>query len=390
MKKILFVHHTSGWGGPTNSLIQLISDLDKTKYIPEVLFIKNSELVDRFIRSGIKSKVAESYFFKHFYQFFPHSEAGYLKWYQLFSFIKLSLFWCLSRFIFAKRELKNHEFDIVHLNSSVLTDWLAPSMKMSKVIIHIREPFRKGKFDLLHYFFRWNISKYADKVIAISYDNLKRLNITSKAQVIYNYSNYEQVLPDIKSYSSKKVLYLGGSSTSKGFFTMVKALDHLNKDVLVYFGGQYSTWHNIRNPIDILKNIFSNARKRRSAMVKINSHRNAIVIGLINNTQEYFDQVCCLVSPFEHPHFSRPVIEGYLNKKPAIGTDVEGMDELIEHEVTGLLVKRGDAEGLAKAINYLTSNDKKAILFGENGYSVAIQKYSRLNINQFQDCYDEL
>lgn len=389
--KILFVHHTTGWGGSANSLINLICSLDHTKYDPEVLLIKNSIIADKLAKNKIKYSIAESKFYKKYYNFFPHSEAGYLKMYQIYNFIKLSILWILSYSIFAKRELSKHSYDIVHLNSSVLTDWLAPAKKRGKVVIHIREPFRKGKIDFLHYFFKSQIGKYADKIIAISNDNAKRINIDYKTTVMYNYSDVHPNLPNSSSYSSKKVLYLGGSSSSKGFYTLVDALDYLDKDIIVYFGGHFSKREKSKKILkEIYMLIFSKERKRNTAIEKIKNHHNAVFLGIIDDINYYLNEVCCLVSPFCVPHFSRPVIEAHLNRKPAIGTNVEGMEEIIDHGKNGLIVLKNNPKILAVAINELTSNSMLAKQFGEAGFLKAQKIYTKRNIKKLEQIYDTI
>lgn len=391
MKKILFIHHAAGWGGAPNSMIKLINDLDRFRYNVEVLLLKNSIVADKLTENGIKYKVAESIFYKKYYRYFAHSEAYYLKWYNIYRLIKLSVLWLLSRYYFSKRELKKHFFDIVHLNSSVLTDWLLPAKKKGKVIIHIREPFRKGRLDILYHVFRSQMRKYADQIVAISKDNAKRIGIPAKIKVIYNHSEIPKNGPSECSYSSKKVLYLGGSSYIKGFFTMVDALDYLDKDVKVYFGGIYSKGGNSRNLLkQILKRIFSYGKKRKEAIDKMISHPNAIKIGMTDNVQKYLDEVCCLISPFSIPHFSRPIIEAFLHKKPAIGSDVEGMDEIVKHEENGLIVPKDNPKKLAEAINGLTADSEKAKNLGEKGYDMAIRNFSPDNIRQIQYLYDNL
>jgi len=403
MKKILFIHHAAGWGGAPINMTNIINSLDKSKYSVEVLLLKDSIVSSKLKENGIKFRIAESNFYKKHYHYFVHSEVGYIKWYQWYRLLKHSILWILSRYFYADKELSKNQFDIIHLNSSVLTDWLAPAKKYGKVIIHIREPFRKGKLDFLHYFFTNQMRKYADRIIAISKDNAKRIGIVEKTYVVYNYSDIpEGPIPD-DSYTSKKVLYLGGTSNIKGFYTMVNALDYLDKDVKVYFGGRYplnkSKPGYLKRMIRLItktylkpmyKLIGKRGRRTRKAIEKMRAHPNAIEIGMVLNVQKYLNEVCCLVSPFSRPHFSRPVIEAHLYKKPAIGTDVPGMDEVIKHEKNGLVVPKDNPKALADAINSLTSDSQKAKQFGETAYKTAIQKFTPQNILLIQNIYDEL
>lgn len=391
MKKILFICHAQGWGGAPNSMIQLINSLDSLQYDVVVLLLKNSIVAERLAENKIKFKVADSIFYRKYYHYFTHSEAGYVKWFQIFRFTKLGLFWLLSRYYFAKKELEKHEFDIAHLNSSVLTDWLSPSKKKGKVIIHIREPYRKGKFDVLHPFFTSQIRKYADQIIAISKDNSKRINIPEKTEVIYNYAEISKTFPSESSYSSKKVLYLGGASYIKGFYTLVKALDYLDKDVKVYFGGTYAVSRSSKNIIKrILKFITCYRKKQKAAIKKMQMHPNAIVLGMIHEVDKYLNEVCCLVSPFTVTHFSRPIIEAFARRKPAIASRIKGIEEMIDDGKNGILVEAGDAKSLSDAINFLCNHPKISKKMGDNGYEVAKNKYSQKNIRYINEIYENL
>ncbi len=391
MKKILYIHHSTSWGGAPNSLIKLINSLDKSKYEAKVLLLRHSSIADKLKENGIVFSIAESMFYKKFYRFFAHSEESYVKWYQIHRFLRLGVSWILSNLYFARKELVKHKFDIVHLNSSVLTDWLAPVKKNhANAIIHIREPFRKGKLDFLHLFFKSKISKHADKIIAISKDNARRLDIPAKTEIIYNYSEIPKIEPSDNSYKSGKVLYMGGSSTSKGFYTLVESLDYLDENVKVFFCGHYSSTIKSNSIIHIFKLVLSKGLKRRNAIKKINSHPNAKVFGLVHNVHDLYIEVCCHVSPFVVPHFSRPVIEAHLHSKPVIGTDVGGMEEIIEHEKNGLIVPRNNPKELAMAINALVSDSEKAKKFGRYGYFIAIQKFTPRNVLQFERLYDDI
>lgn len=391
IKKILFIHHAIGWGGAPISMINQINSLDRSKYDVEVLLLKHSIVADRLTENNIKYKVSESLFYRRCYRYFTHSEAGYVRWYQVDRLCRLILLWVLSRCYFAKKELKKHEFDIVHLNSSVLTDWLAPAKKKGKVIIQIREPYRKGRFDILHPFFTNQMRKFADQIIAISQDNSNRIGICEKTKVIYNYTEIPKCQPPENSYSSKKFLYLGGAAKIKGFYTLVEALDYLSKDVMVYFGGSCLTGKYSHNIIKrIIQFLFIMGKKNKVIIHKMKNHPNVIEVGLTNNIQKYLDEVCCLISPFSVPHFSRPVIEAFAHKKPSIGSNVNGMDELIDHNVNGLIVEKNNPKKLAEAMNYLADHPEAIKRMGEQGYNKAIKFYSSKNIKMFETIYNNM
>lgn len=389
MKKILFVHHAIGWGGAPTNMVEIIKSLDKKYYHAKVLLLKDSVVSERLRKEGIEYSVASSVFYKKFYKYFGHTEPGHVKFYEVFKFLIKALSWIFSRYYFADKELKKHEFDLVHLNSSVLTDWLAPAKKIGKVAIHIQEPFRKGSFDLLHYFFKAQMSKYADSIIAISKDNADRIGLKQKTTVIYNYFGIPTKEPNLDSYSSKLFLYLGGAAYIKGFYTLVNALDYLEDDVKIYFAGYYHFESKAHNLLEKLID-FVFGYKNRRAINKMRNHPNAIEIGLINNIDYYLNNVCGLISPFSISHFSRPVIEAHLFKKPVIGSDVKGMEEIINHNINGIIIPKNNPKELANAINSLASDSKRAQMLGENGYKIAITKFSPENIKMFESLYNKL
>jgi len=64
----------------------------------------------------------------------------------------------------------------------------------------------------------------------------------------------------------------------------------------------------------------------------------------------FLETVDFIVFPATLPHFPRPVIEAAALGKPAVGTDVGGVNECIVDGETGLLCRPGDAGSLAAAL----------------------------------------
>jgi glycosyltransferase involved in cell wall biosynthesis len=63
----------------------------------------------------------------------------------------------------------------------------------------------------------------------------------------------------------------------------------------------------------------------------------------------------------------RAILEGYQFGKPAIGTRVYGIPELIKHGKTGLLVEPENPEMMAKAIIKLVKNKNLRYTMGKEG-----------------------
>jgi len=397
MKKVLYIHHSSGWGGAPISMINTINSLDKSEYEVKVLLLKDSIVREKLLENKIPHFVATGKFYRKYYRYYTHIVPSIIPWYNIKKQLLHAISWLMSRYIFSEIILKglNYDFDIVHLNSSVLTDWLKPCSKLGKVVMHIREPVSKGYIGLRYNIFRGQMKKYADQIVAISNDNAKRINLPHKTTVVYNFSFIDKIHKlSVSKYSTNKVLYLGGGALIKGYEAIVNSLKYLDKDIEIYFGGSYINFE------DKLGSGFFEKIKKRIKKIKnyklyklytiIAKSPNAIMIGMILDVNTLIDKSVCLVSPFSKLHFSRPVIESYSRRKPVIATDLPGIDEIVQNNKTGYLVPVNSAKELAERINFICKNPVDAKKMGDNGYAVALERFSETNAKSIEKMYKRI
>jgi glycosyltransferase involved in cell wall biosynthesis len=83
-----------------------------------------------------------------------------------------------------------------------------------------------------------------------------------------------------------------------------------------------------------------------------------------------------VVFPATLPHFPRPVIEAAALGKPAVGTDVGGVDECVVHGETGILCAPGDAVALAGALAGMVSDEAFRRAAGERARERAVRLHS--------------
>ena len=69
------------------------------------------------------------------------------------------------------------------------------------------------------------------------------------------------------------------------------------------------------------------------------------------------------------------ILEGMSYCKPVIGYDIQGLNELITHNKTGLIVPLLDSKKMAESILSLINNPDLIEKFGINGYNKAKKNF---------------
>ncbi len=360
MKSILFIHQGTGIGGASLCLNELLNEI-KTEYDITVLCIYQSDAVDYFRSNGFKTDVLDSFFYRKIYKYFYHSEASYYTLLTPIAFSRAVISYIINLYL-AKEIIKKYNPSLIHLNSSVLTDWAIVAKKNGyKVVIHVREPISKGYFGIRIQLIRFVIKKYTDHVVAISYDNANRLGLLFKTTIIYD--TIRNLPFEIKNKTDQNIsyfTYFGGSMAIKGFHVLAQALKYLDPDIRIYFGG-YFYKNNVGVGLiwkfkHLIKQIIPIYIKWFSDIKIVEKSEKIIEIGVVDNVYEYISKSRALLFPSTKPHFSIPVLEAYKIGIPVIVSDVEGMNEIVDNN-TGIFFKKNNSKSLANAINYMAKMD---------------------------------
>lgn len=389
--KILFIHHGTGIGGAPISLLNLIKQLNQTKFKFKVAFVKDGAAVNLYSRNNIEVDAIRGN-----NKYFGHHKKGKIKLKYFFRYFSIYRNWHKTVNLTAKEFLSlNTDYDIIHLNSDVLTSWAYAAKKAGfKVVCHNRDPISYGYFGFRYNILKKLIDENVDAIINISNDNRNRLGLIEKSFVVYNFVdipvNYRLPMSDS---GPKKVLYLGGQAKIKGFSTAVKCLRYLDNNIRVQFGGNYGRLDAPKSFKEKIKNwIKLNIYRRTYRPLKeIKNAVNAELLGLMMDPYPTIDACDILITPFSVEHFSRPAMEAMAYGKPVIGSNVEGMDEIIDHGITGLLVEKNNPKALADAINYLCKNPEIAREMGRRGREKAEKMFSpKENTAKVEAIYERL
>lgn len=103
-------------------------------------------------------------------------------------------------------------------------------------------------------------------------------------------------------------------------------------------------------------------------------NESVVLLGKRQNVRELLLESDVFVLPSRREGMSNALMEAMLCAMPIIATEVSGSQDLIQNEVSGLLVPIADVNKLATAIIYMLKQDKHALQMGENAYNSIVEK----------------
>ncbi|NOY06822.1 MAG: glycosyltransferase family 4 protein [Chlorobi bacterium] len=393
MKKILYVHHGKGIGGAPLSLLYTIRGLDRSRFEPMVLCIYDSEAVDLFRREGITTFVSKGI------HDFSHTNVLWYRWWQAPKILFKALMIPVSYWK-AKRFLRLHPVDIVHLNTSTLFAFAAAASKTTKVVWHVREPLARGYLGVRKAIVRRCIHRYADAVIPICRYDAEQLIPSPKIRVVYNFIDFSVFDRNMDGDSvraryeigptEKVVLMLGGVNPIKGTKEFVRAAERILAEYSDY-------WFLVAGEVPeksmraILSGKWKYAREVNRIVEGIPRRERIVFTGNVSRVVPYIAAADLVCFPSTVPHFARPIIEAAAMARPVVASDLGGPRELVVPGKTGLLVEPGNPDALAEAITAILEKPEVASAMGEEGCRFAREHFDAAkNIQLIMDIYARL
>lgn len=364
------MHNKVTIGGGEQSLINLWNNIDRNKFECHLAVPKFGSLSEKSLEIGLNvdyidvPKLKMSNFFKIIY-----------------TLIKL------------ERLCKNNDINIIHSytpRNNIIAAILG-KFKNIPVIWHERNMIFGGETDISRKFILLPDSIICNSMAIAERFRTKR-GIPSKINVILNgvdtsifcpgdvlqsvYHNY--------SLDGKKVVGLiSNFSTRKKPEYFLEACSLILKKIpdtkFFIVGGEFTQEDKGRH--DEL------VRKAK----RLNIYDNAIFTGFVNDVSEIIKAFDLGVAVTEKEACSRAILEMMASGKPVVAFNTGGNSELIEHGITGTLVKFGDIVGLADSIIELLVNEEKRKKMGLLA-AKRIRKYFdvRLNAERTTKLYSDL
>jgi glycosyltransferase involved in cell wall biosynthesis len=279
---------------------------------------------------------------------------------------------------------KKERFDIVHTNSTKpgIIGRIAATLARIPVVIHTVHglAFHKYvKFPIWQFYWICEMiaSFFCTKIVLVNTYYSKYFKyFGSKLLTIYNgidFSIYQNSKNNNTINEKVKILFVGRLDTQKDPLTLLRAA----KEVL-------------KEEPDTHFSLVGDGEKREECEMFIqNNHlgNNVFLEGWQYDVAKYYETHHIFMNSSIYEAFGIIFIEAGYHKLPIAATNVEGIPEVIEDKVTGLLSPPRDPHKLAQNVLYLIRNEKQRKLMGENGYRRVI---SLFNAMQMAEKYENL
>ena len=378
--KILYVHHAGSTSGAPRSLLFLLKKLDLDKYEPYVLVAYDFEK----LREMYEEVGAKVIYDSRLGAWHGSTVSG-MSIGMLYANLKLAY----PTYKVAKTIVEQISPDIIHLNSTCLFVFAKAAKKYRPnvpIVCHVREPLLPNFWGNI---LKRGCHKYVDAFVAIEKYDLNSIDISNKlAKVVYNFVDFDVYNTAIKSIKLRNelklqesdvlALYLARISPENGALEFVEQSQNFfieNPNVHLCFVG-------------MSKNKSEYEKKVERIVNKIN---NIHICGFRSDVVEILASSDFLVSPFQQPHFARSVIEAAAMGIPSIGTDIGGLNELIEDEVTGVLYKQDNSEECLKKLERIALDTEFRKKCGFEAEKFAQQNFDAdKNARETFEIYDEL
>ncbi len=370
---IVYIHHERALGGAPLSLLYLLRQIDRQKYSPHIICLRDGPAADLFRKENLHVQIISG-------PDLSHTELVWFRWWQ-FPRLLWRIFQSIPLFFKLRWALKKFHRQpqlLVHLNSStLLVGALAAKSLSIPVIWHIREPLAHGYLGFRRAILRWTIHHLTHWIIAISQNDATQLACyknkpSSKLTVIYNFIDFDQFSIHHPQGEFRKkaqipdhapiILFLGGSARVKGAGVLLQAVPFM--------------LGSLRSAHLVIAGEISYEFQLQATESQISAFRSRIhLIGPHENVPALLADASLLVFPSIVPHFARPVIEAAAMGKPVVASDLDGVRELVVRNETGILIPPNHSQALAHAVIELIQDTPRAYRLGQQGYAQAREKF---------------
>ena len=372
--RILFVSHDGGMAGAQQTLLTLLTTIDRSRFEAFLLVPYEGKL------SHLAKEMGIPVFVRNMIHWVPGINSVSRN--QRFSYLVRSLKTLRARSWAITHLIENNQIDLVYTNTvTCIEGAVAARMTHTPHIWHIHEPIL-GNSELLpllpSYLYSIIINSFSKAVIFCSTSLAKSYPLlTKKTNIIYNGLSFPSTINKIDAHDAiakhlginsaqKIVAVIGALQPRKDHLTFLATAHEIvkdNKDVvfLIVGAGSESYTNSIKEKIDSLG---------LASSVKLTGWWPE------DKIYELFAGIDILVVSSEQESFGLTIIEALALETPVVSTRCGGPEEVIQEGVTGLLVKVKQPKELAKAVVHLLDNPQFARELGIAGRQDVLSIFS--------------
>jgi glycosyltransferase involved in cell wall biosynthesis len=393
--RVLYIQH--GGGGTATALYDLVQDLDKSLYEPIVLFYEPDFYVQKFQELGVKvltlctkSPSLTSIVFQ------PETTANWQRYGKVVSL----LYRLICAGILVTRVallIKREGISLVHHNDNlrrdrftVLAAWLAGVPQ----ICHMHAFSQLFRFEKL-LIPTVNAFIYVSKAVEKYYLDFQLP--AKKGQVVYNGFNAtssDQVTPE-------EVLQIRSDFTVDDQEVLISNVGRLDywkgQDYFIEAIAQVLQSHpNVKALIvgapGTSPHLQAYYQKLQKLVADLNLSDHVIFTGFRSDIPQIMAASDILVHSASEPDpCPRVIVEGMLSGRSVIGVAAGGVPEMIDDQITGLLVPPKDASKMAEAILWLIHHPEQAARMGEVAQQKAKERFSiEHHVSSVQQLYQKI
>jgi len=386
-------------GGSHYCLLDLVRELDKEKYNSIVMFYEKNHALREFKETGIEviiyPKPLGVNFIKEFKKRYENNPSLFVKLIQkLYNIINVDIFPTLYFIFFIIKK----KIDIIHINNSVFAgfDWvIASKITFTKCIAH-----QRGYYYEIPQYCRFHSKRY-DYIFGVS--EATKQNMLNLGIPLRNYSTfYDRInIYEFKSKLSKSkheikdefgvkedqpfIGIIGNIQRWKGQRTVVDSvglLNHKYPTIKCLLVGDISS--NIKDDIKYYNELKSEVNEN-------NLDDNIILTGYRSDVADIINALDIFIHASTRPEpYGLVVLEAMALGKALIASSEGGPAEMVVDGESGFLVPPGNPEILSEKLDILLSDSAYKEEMGKNAFKRIKRKFSKLNIRQVEDVYEQL
>jgi glycosyltransferase involved in cell wall biosynthesis len=114
----------------------------------------------------------------------------------------------------------------------------------------------------------------------------------------------------------------------------------------------------------------------RSLAERMGVAKKVQFLGYTANIAEVMNRMNIFVLPSVWEGFPYVLLEAMLLKRPIVATDIFGINEIVQHGKSGILVKPRDPKAIAAAVVFLLSKKTKSCMLGIAAYKRVMQRFT--------------